>query len=308
VWQEKDISYLVSQIFRNRGGKVSDDTKQTQEVKAKRTAKNSVFLDLFQDKKNLLKLYKTLHPEDTEATEETLDIVTIDNVLTDNLYNDLGIMVGNNRLLLLLEAQSSWTVNILIRILLYLAQSYHEYFERTSQSLYKSKKVKMPKPELYVIYTGNKGRKPDTISLSQEFFDGADIDIEIKAKVIYESDKDNIINEYIVFCKVFNEQIKEHGMTKQAVTETIRICKDRNILKQYLSSKEVEVVTIMMSLFDDEQIMRTYAKDMERETTKRNVITMIEKGRIKVEEVSDFFPELTSDDVEEIERAVMRLA
>ena len=183
---------------------MSGDTKQIQEVKAKRTAKNSVFLDLFQDKKNLLKLYQTLHPEDMDATEDTLDIVTIDNVLTDNLYNDLGIMVGNNRLLLLLEAQSSWTVNILIRILLYLAQSYHEYFERTSQSLYKSKKVKMPKPELYVIYTGNKGRKPDTISLSQEFFDGADIDIEIKAKVIYESDKDNIINEYIVFCKVFN--------------------------------------------------------------------------------------------------------
>ena len=286
---------------------MSDDTKQTQEVKAKRTAKNSVFLDLFQDKKNLLKLYKTLHPEDTDATEDTLDIVTIDNVLTDNLYNDLGIMVGNNRLLLLLEAQASWTVNILIRILLYLAQSYHEYFERTSQSLYKSKKVKMPKPELYVIYTGNKGRKPDTISLSKEFFNGADIDIEIKAKVIYESDKDNIINEYIVFCKVFNEQIKEHGMTKQAVTETIRICKDRNILKQYLSSKELEVVTIMMSLFDDEQIMRTYAKDMERETTKRNVLTMIERGPIKVEEVSAFFPELTSDDVEEIERAVMQL-
>ncbi len=97
-------------------------------------------------------------------------------------------------------------------------------------------------------------------------------------------------------------------MTKQAVTETIRICKDRNILKQYLSSKELEVVTIMMSLFDDEQIMRTYAKDMERETTKRNVLTMIERGRIKVEEVSAFFPELTSDDVEEIERAVMQLA
>ncbi len=77
-----------------------DDTKQTQEVNgtrpmAERTAKNSVFLDLFQDKKNLLKLYKTLHPEDTDATEDTLDIVTIDNVLTDNLYNDLGVMVGN---------------------------------------------------------------------------------------------------------------------------------------------------------------------------------------------------------------------
>ena len=285
-----------------------DDTKQTQEVKAKRTAKNSVFLDLFQDKKNLLELYKTLHPEDTDATEDTLDIVTIDNVLTDNPYNDLGIMVGSNRLLLLLEAQANWTVNILIRILLYLAQSYHEYFERTSQSLYKSKKVKMPKPELYVIFTGNKGRKPDTISLSKEFFDGADIDIEIKAKVIYESNKDNIINEYIVFCKVFNEQIKEHGMTKQAVTETIRICKDRNILKQYLSSKEVEVVTIMMSLFDDEQIMRTYEKDIKRETLIEKSILMLKKGKINIDEVSEYFPELLESDIKEIESEVMQLA
>ena len=287
---------------------MSDDIKQIQEVKAKRTAKNSVFLDLFQDKKNLLKLYKTLHPEDTDATEDTLDIVTIDNVLTDNLYNDLGIMVGNNRLLLLLEAQSSWTANILIRILLYLAHSYHEYFERTSQSLYKSKKVKMPKPELYVIYTGNKGRKPDTISLSQEFFDSADIDIEIKAKVIYESDKDNIINEYIVFCKVFNEQIKEHGMTKQAVTETIRICKDRNILKQYLSSKEVEVVTIMMSLFDDEQIMRTYAKDIKKETLMENAKHMLKMGKLTVEEIPVCYPDLTMDDAKEIEEELMQFA
>ncbi|MCI8977864.1 hypothetical protein D5282_03765 [bacterium 1xD8-48] len=267
-----------------------------------------MFLDLFQDKKNLLELYKTLHPEDTDATADTLDIVTIDNVLTDNPYNDLGIMVGSNRLLLLLEAQANWTVNILIRILLYLAQSYHEYFERTSQSLYKSKKVKMPKPELYVIFTGNKGRKPDTISLSKEFFDGADIDIEIKAKVIYESNKDNIINEYIVFCKVFNEQIKEHGMTKQAVTETIRICKDRNILKQYLSSKEVEVVTIMMSLFDDEQIMRTYEKDIKRETLIEKSILMLKKGKINIDEVSEYFPELLESDIKEIESEVMQLA
>ena len=248
---------------------MQEDAKQVGEIRAKRTAKNSVFLDLFQDKKNLLALYKTLHPEDTDATEDMLDIVTIDNVLTDNLYNDLGIMVGNNRLLLLLEAQSSWTMNILIRILLYLGQSYHEYFERTSQSLYKSRKVKMPKPELYVIYTGSRGRKPDTISLSKEFFGGEDIDIEIKAKVIYESDKDSIINQYIVFCKVFNEQTKEHGMTQMAVTETINICRDRDILKDYLAKREKEVITIMMSLFDDEQIMKTYAKDMAREAAKK---------------------------------------
>ncbi len=63
-----------------------------------------------------------------------------------------------------------------------------------------------------------------------------------------------------------------------------------------------------MSLFDDEQIMRTYAKDMARETTKRNAITMLKKGRISAEEIPVFFPELTSDDVEEIEKEVMQLA
>ncbi|MCM1302982.1 MAG: hypothetical protein NC306_02530 [Butyrivibrio sp.] len=283
---------------------------------AKRTAKNSVFLDLFQNKKNLLALYKTLHPEDADTTEDMLDIVTIDNVLTDNLYNDLGIMAGNDKLLLLLEAQSSWTVNILIRILLYLAQSYHEYFERTSQSLYKSTKVKMPKPELYIIYTGNRGRKSDTLTLSKEFFDGADIDIEVRAKVIYESDTEDIINQYIIFCKVFDEQRKLYGMTEQAVKETIRICKDRNILKEYLMSREVEVVTIMMSLFDDEQIMKTYWKDMEntltheiahkkdRETAER----MIKDGELSLEKIARYVPSLSMNELKELEVEVMQLA
>ena len=306
------ISYNRKNLERELQNEVSDDTKQTQEVKAKRTAKNSVFLDLFQDKKNLLKLYQTLHPEDTDATEDTLDIVTIDNVLTDNLYNDLGIMAGNNRLLLLLEAQSSWTVNILIRILLYLAQSYHEYFERTSQSLYKSTKVKMPKPELYIIYTGNKGKKPDIISLSQEFFDGADIDIEVRAKVIYESDTEDIINQYIIFCKVFDEQRKLYGMTEQTVKETIRICKDRNILREYLISREVEVVTIMMSLFDDEQIMRTYLKDAANtaayEADRATAERMIKKGKMSLEDIADCVPTLSLEELKKIEAEVMQLA
>ena len=72
---------------------MQEDTKQTQEIMAKRTAKNSVFLDLFQNKSHLLRLYKTLHPEDTTATEDSLTDVTIENVLTDNLYNDLGFIV-----------------------------------------------------------------------------------------------------------------------------------------------------------------------------------------------------------------------
>ncbi len=285
---------------------MQDETKQVQEIMAKRTAKNSVFPNLFQDKSYLLKLYKTLHPEDTAATEDSLTDVTIENVLTDNLYNDLGFIVGN-KLMILVEAQSTWTMNILVRVLLYLAQSYHEYFQRTSQNYYKSKKVKMPKPELYVIFTGNKGRKPDRISLSKEFFEGADIDIEVKAKVIYESNEDDIINQYIIFCKVFNEQTKMHGMTRKAVTETIRICKDRNVLRDYLLKKEKEVVTIMMSLFDEEQIMRSFIKSEKYDLAKEKAILMLRDGKITIDEVSLYFPELLESDIKELEEEIVQL-
>ncbi|GFI02874.1 MAG: hypothetical protein HFI44_15560 [Lachnospiraceae bacterium] len=286
---------------------MQDYTKQTQEIIAKRTAKNSIFLDLFQNKSYLLKLYKTLHPEDTTATEDSLSNITIENVLTDNLYNDLGFVVGN-KLMILIEAQSTWTMNILVRVLLYLAQSYHEYFLRTSQNYYKSKKVKMLKPELYVIYTGNKGRKPDKISLSKEFFGGEDIDIEVKAKVIYENDKDDIINQYIIFCKVFNEQTKQHGMTQKAVTETIRICKDQNILKEYLLNREKEVVTIMMNLFDEEQIIKSFIKSERHDEARETAERLIKKGKMTLEDIAECIPALSIDELRELESEIMQLA
>ena len=97
-------------------------------------------------------------------------------------------------------------------------------------------------------------------------------------------------------------------MTKQAITETIRICKDRNILKQYLSSKEVEVVTIMMSLFDDEQIMRTYTKDIEKETERKSAERMIKDGELSLEKIARYVPALSMEELKEIEAEVMQLA
>ncbi len=184
----------------------------------------------------------------------------------------------------------------------------NEYFQRTSQNYYKSKKVKMPKPELYVIFTGNKGQKPNTISLSKEFFEGAEIDIEVKAKVIYESNKDNIINQYIIFCKVFNKQTKQHGMTRKAITETIRICKDRNVLKEYLAQREKEVVTIMMSLFDEEQIIKSFIKSERHEEARETAERMIKDGEISLEKIASYVPSLSMDELKELEAKIMQLA
>ena len=63
---------------------------------------------------------------------------------------------------------------------------------------------------------------------------------------------------YVTFTKIYNEQVKLHRRTREAVLETIRICKDQNILREYLSSREKEVVDIMMTLFNEEYILKTY--------------------------------------------------
>ena len=104
----------------------------------KRKIKDSVFTNLFQDKKYLLQLYKALHPEDSNVTEDEIADVTIKHVLIDADYNDLGFSVGN-RLMVLVESQSTWTFNIIIRALMYLIQTYHDYFKRTNQNLYGSR-------------------------------------------------------------------------------------------------------------------------------------------------------------------------
>ncbi len=281
----------------------------------KYTIKDSVFSDLFKMKKYLLQLYKALHPEDTTATEDELADITIRNVLTDNLYNDLGFSKGDN-IFILVEAQSVWTINIIIRAMLYLAQTYHDYFERTNQNLYKSKKVEMPKPELYVVYTGNRKNVPETISLSKEYFGGADIAIDVKVKVICENNTDSIINQYIIFSKVYDEQRKLYGRTKEAITETIRICKDRNVLREYLENREKEVVSIMMSLYNEEEVMRSYIKSERYEAAQKatqkaareKAMLMLKSGKITVEEIPVFFSELSDKEIKEIEAEVMQLS
>ena len=183
------------------------------------------------------------HPEDPDATGESISNVTIQNILLDQSYNDLGFQIGT-RLVVLVEAQSTWTVNIVLRSLMYLTQTWQKYIQNTGQNVYGSKKVEIPRPELYVIYTGSRKTRPKYLCLSREFWGGGECAVEVKVKMIYDGEKGDIISQYVAFTRIYNEQIKQHGRTREAVLETIRICRDRNILREYLRVREQEVVVV----------------------------------------------------------------
>lgn len=187
--------------------------------------------------------------------------------------------------MVLVEAQSTWTANIIIRALEYLVNSYHRYFSENDLDLYKSKKVELPKPELYVIYTGERKRHPDEISLSEEFFEGEKTAVEVIVKMIYDGSEGDIINQYVTFTKILDAQVKLHGRNEKAVRETIRICKDKNVLREYLEKRESEVVDIMMQLYDQEEIMRVHDKSVARDSGIMNVVKVLKDLDLSFSEI-----------------------
>ena len=280
-------------------------TAEKKKAFAKYTVKDSVFSTIFQDKKYLIELYRALHPEDTETTEDALTDITIRNVLTNGIYNDLCFRVGD-KVMFLVEQQSSWTMNIIIRALMYLVQTYHEYFEEQDADLYGSKKVHVPEPEIYVIFTGERASRPESISLSKEFFGGKECAIEVKVKVLYGGKGNDIISQYVAFTKVYNEQVKKHGRSREAVTETIRICKDRDVLREFLAGREKEVISIMMALFDEEKIMRAHIASERREASREAAEKMLKAGKITVDEILEYFTDLSAKDIQEIEKELFQ--
>ncbi len=242
----------------------------------KRTVKDSVFTNLFGDSKYLLQFYQAIHPEDKDVKEEDLRTVTLENILTDGIYNDLGFIKGD-KIMILAEAQSTWTSNIIIRALEYLVNSYRRYFSENGMDLYQSKKVSLPKPELYVIYTGNRKNRPEKITLTNEFFHGEETAIEVTVKMIYEGKKGDIISQYVAFTRILNAQIKLHGRTRATILETIRICKNKDVLKEYLEGKESEVVDIMMQLYDQEEIMRVYLRSERKDAAIQAAVEMCQE-------------------------------
>ena len=96
-------------------------------------------------------------------------------------------------------------------------------------------------------------------------------------------------------------------MTQKAVTETIRICKDRNVLKEYLLDREKEVVTIMMSLFDEEQILKSFIRSERHDEARETAERMLRKGKMSLEEIADYVPSLPLEELKELEAEVMQL-
>ena len=258
--------------------------KKTNSVKkktSKRNTKSSVFVHLFSIPKYKKQLYLSLHPDDKNIDEKEIKTWTLSSIFTNIQINDLGLLVRDT-LLVLVEAQSSWTLNILPRMLEYLAESFNRYVLETNQNIYGSKNVKLPRPELYVLYTGKKKIKEETISLKKEFFNN-NSPIDVIVKVITFKNSNKIVKEYIKFTKILDKNNQKYGYTKQSIYDTIKYCKENNILVEYLNEYSKEVYNIMTSVYDQRTATEMYKRESfaegREEGIQQGILKGVEKGR-----------------------------
>ncbi|PWT28127.1 hypothetical protein [Butyrivibrio fibrisolvens] len=273
----------------------------------KRDYQDSVFTKMFggEDKRYLLQLYRALHPDDDKTGEDDLELVTIENVLTNDIYNDLGF-IASGKLVVLVEAQSTWSPNIIARMFIYLARTYQDYIysdEKNKARLYSDAKIFLPVPEMYVIYTGKRAGKSGIISLKDEFFGDCSLDIDLKAKVIFADDgRKDIIGQYIAFCIVVREQLALNKDKKVAVQEAIRICIENGDLVEYLTSHRKEVEDVMFALLTQEEATKSYGELKKIEGLEAMVKTLKRiysdfDSVYREVKLNDIYSDLTEEDV-----------
>ena len=128
------------------------------------------------------------------------------------------------------------------------------YFINNGYDIHGTPKLPMPDVETYIIYTGrsiprilssgrletdSEGRQ--ILSLNKEFFGGEAGKPELTAKVLYVENSDGIIEEYIRFSQVFDEQrMKFKDEPEKVYPEVFRICEEERILTGYLSKHKSE--------------------------------------------------------------------
>ena len=230
--------------------------------KENREHKDSVFVDLFyQDetaKKNLLSLYNALH--DTNYEDETIiRKVKIDDVLYKNFKNDISCEV-NGQVLVFGEHMSTINRNMPLRCLMYVGRAYEQLVD--SKARYRTTLVKIPTPEFYVFYNGEKEQPLEQVlTLSDAFMNPVgENSVELKVKVININsdkahevlDKCGILKEYSQFISTVRKYSDEEGAIKKAIKE----CIEKGILADYLKRKGSEVENMLIAEYSYEEDMQ----------------------------------------------------
>ena len=229
---------------------------KAQEIKY--AIKDSVFTLLFSEIENIRKLYQNLHDDADSYSDADFKIVTLENAIINGQYNDLGFTV-KDRLIILVEAQSTFNPNMGVRLLMYIAKSYHDYIVENKLNIFGERLIKLPMPEFIVVYSGAARQDVNEIRLSDCFEAGITPNIELIVKVIKKDNvKSGILQEYLSFCDMYNINVRGKKTAAERLSglrQVIRECIKNGILREFFKKHQKEVEDMMMTVIPPEQAL-----------------------------------------------------
>jgi hypothetical protein len=223
-----------------------------------RSYKDSVFSLLFNDPETLRELYCALEGV-TLPPDVPITINTLEGVLFMERVNDISFAVGN-KLVVILEHQSTVNPNMPLRCLLYLARLYEKIID--NKDVYKSKLVTIPRPECFVLYNGTADYPDQTmLKLSDAFADvkelgfegSADLELTVKVININKGHNEKLVRQckkldgYSDFIAKARECERELGSREEGVKAAVKYCVSRGILKEFLELHSSEVFNMLFT-------------------------------------------------------------
>ncbi len=269
-------------------------------MKMKRAYKDSLFRHIFKDKKRLAHLYSALSGHTVSPKEITMN--TLKGVFMNDVKNDISFLIGN-RLVILLEHQSSWNPNMPLRFLWYLSRLYAKSVDK--DLIYRTSLVKIPAPEFYVLYNGTTEIPYFQKLRLSDAYETASGHLELTAacyNINYAKG-----NEIIETCyelqaySAFIDQVRKkqaEGLTLfSAVKAAIRYCESHDLMAGYFKNNESEVFDMVSFKWDEAKAKRITVEET-RTSTLTSVALKMLKNKYPVSVVVD----MTSLTTEEVER------
>ena len=236
-----------------------------------RTFKSTLFIMLFEDRKNLLELYNAITGKHY-ADPELLEINTLENAIYMSMKNDISFLIDGR--LSLYEHQSTKNPNLPLRFLLYISHLYSRLTVKAN--LYGETIVRIPAPEFIIFYNG-KDEMPERqlLKLSDMYSVKEEKPkLELEATLLNISGTNNrklkeacrTLRDYAIYTD------KIRGYTEamelpEAVDRAINECIEEDVLRDFLMEHKAEARAMSIFEYDQERHMQ-----QEREAG-------IEKGR-----------------------------
>ncbi|MEE0265163.1 MAG: Rpn family recombination-promoting nuclease/putative transposase [Acutalibacteraceae bacterium] len=257
-----------------------------------RKYKDTIFRSVFSNPADAIDLYNQI--SDTKINSDApVEIVT----LTDELYvkqlNDLGLLI-DNKLIVLVEQQSTYSKNLPLRLLMYIAREYEKVLDK--KSLYRSKRVEIPNPEFFVLYNGSKPLNDwkQTLRLSDLYVTKQHTpSLELTVTLIdinssqFKIAKNSTLQQYITAIKEFKNCHETDGDMVKCIDNLIK----QNILKEFLeknSSEVLNMITYEITQEEYDEILREEGREEgKEELIKDTIIDNFNKGT-SIELIADF--------------------